>query len=310
MPKTLLLFVVCLFGGSLMAQSSSIQPNIGSQGQTLPIIISGQNTQYQSGSATVQLQYSQGSFTISQGSITGFSNIQVSSPTQITGTLVVPPNAPSGSYNLFVMAGSSTVTFDPSAFTVQPPTSNFIQVQPNGVKPGNTLNGMTVSVPAGSFKNAMTGIQKVWLSKGNLVLENFSNIAVQNASTFTADFSAPSNVPQGMYDMNVWENSGAMHVTVAAFEISDNVSLVERPLFNFSYFPNPAQDYLKVSYAEASTQTSFEILDLNGRLIQSYTVEGTEGEMSFSISDLAKGMYLLRVQEFGTVLTVKKWQKN
>jgi len=310
MPKTLLLFVVCLFGGSLMAQSSSIQPNTGSQGQTLPIIISGQNTQYQSGSATVQLQYSQGSFTISQGSITGFSNIQVSSPTQITGTLVVPPNAPSGSYNLFVMAGSSTVTFDPSAFTVQPPASNFIQVQPNGVKPGNTLNGMTVSVPAGSFKNAMTGIQKVWLSKGNLVLENFSNIAVQNASTFTADFSAPSNVPQGMYDMNVFENSGAMHVTVAAFEISDNVSLLERPLFNFSYFPNPAQDYLKVSYAEAGAQTSFEILDLNGRLIHSYTVEGAEGEMTFSISDLAKGMYLLRVQEAGTVLTVKKWQKN
>ncbi len=310
MPKALLLFLVCLFGGSLMAQSSSIQPNTGTQGQTLPIIISGQNTQYQAGSATVQLQYSQGSLTINQGSLTGFTNIQVNSPTQITGTLVVPSNAPFGSYNLMVMAGSSTMTFDASAFTVQAPSSNSIQMQPNGVKPGNTVNGMTVTVPGGSFKSAITGINKVWLSKGTVVLENFSNISVQNASTFTADFTAPANVPQGMYDMNVFENSGAMHVRVGAFEISNDVSLVERPLFNFSYFPNPAQDYLKVSYAEANTATTFEIVDLNGRLIQSYTAEGSEGEMAFSISNLAKGMYLLRVQQAGSVVTVKKWQKN
>lgn len=310
MPKFLLLFLVSIFGGSLLAQSSSISPNVGSAGQTLPIIISGQNTQYQAGSATVHLQYSQGSASISQGSTTGFMNIQVSSPTQITGTLVIPTNVPNGSYDMLVVAGSSTVTFDQAAFTVQAATSNLIQMNPRGVKPGNSVNGMTISVPGASFKNAMTGINKIWLSKGPTVLETFSNISVQNGSTFTADFNAPANAPQGMYDMNVYENSGAMHVMLGAFEISNDVSLIEQPIFNFSYFPNPASDYLKVEYAEAASQTSFEILDLNGRLIQSFEVEDTEGEMEFQINDLAKGTYLLKVSKYGSVLTVKKWIKN
>lgn len=309
MPKFLPLFLALLFGGSLLAQSSSISPNVGSAGQTLPIIISGQNTQYQSGSATVHLQYSQGSASISQGSTTGFMNIQVSSPTQITGTLVIPANVPNGSYDMLVVAGSSTVTFDQAAFTVQPATSNLIQVNPRGLKPGTTLSGMSISVPGASFKNAITGINKVWLSKGTTVLEGFSNIAVQNATTFTADFTAPANVPQGMYTMNVFENSGAMHVMLGVFEIANDVSLVEQPIFHFSYFPNPASDYLKVNYSEASPQTSFEILDLNGRRIQSFKVEEPEGQLEFQISALAKGSYLLKVTKAGSVLSVQKWIK-
>ncbi len=308
MRKALLVTLVSLMGVGVYAQSSSIQPNVGSQGQSLPIIISGQNTQYQAGSATVHLQYSQGSTSISMGSMSGFTNIQVNSSNQISGTLVIPTNAPNGSYDLLVVAGS--VTYDQSAFTVQPPTSNMVQMNPNGVQPGNSLSGMTISVPGGSFKNAVSGIQNVWLSRGPVVLEAFSNINVLNSNSFTADLSVAANVPHGMYDINVYENSGAMHVMVEAFEIAPDVSLEDPQILNFSYYPNPAKDYLKVEYSSTNAETVFEILDLNGRLIQSHKAEGEVGEMEFSISDLSNGIYLLRVKKDGRLITTKKWQKN
>ncbi|MCR9154742.1 MAG: T9SS type A sorting domain-containing protein [Bacteroidetes bacterium] len=308
MLKNLFTALATLFSVFSFAQSSTIQPNTGSQGQTLPIIISGQNVQFQSGSPTVSLHYSQGSGTISQGTITGFSNIQVNSPSQISGTLVIPSNAANGSYNLFVNAGTST--FDLSAFTVQPATSNSIQMIPNGIKPGNTISGLSVSVPAASFKNAMSGIAKVWLSKGSIVLDNFTNISVQSASSFTADFSTPANVSQGMYDMNVYENSGAMHVLVNAFEIAPDVSLADREILQYSFYPNPTSDILKVEFSGADQESTFEILDLNGRLIQSHTISATEGKFSFSVASLAKGMYLIRLRNQAEVLSVQKWQKD
>lgn len=307
MPKSLFVLLLALAGGSLMAQTSTISPNTGQQGQSLPIIISGQNTNYQAGSPTVRLQYSQGSTVISQGTLSGFMNIQVHGPNQITGALVIPSNAPNGNYDLFVNAGTSTLTT--SAFTIQPSTSNVVQASVNGAQPGTTLNGMSISVPAGTFKNAMTGINNVWISKGVIIIEGFSNISVVNAGSFTADLSIPSWAPEGMYDINVYENSGAMHVAIAAFEIDNSFSLIERPVFNFSYFPNPATDVLKVEYAGASKSSKIEILDLNGRLLQTQDLPQGEGATEFQISDLSQGVYLLRIQQDGKVLTTKKWQK-
>lgn len=307
MPKSLFVFLLALASGSLMAQSSSIQPNVGAQGQSLPIIISGQNTNYQAGSPTVRLQYSQGSTVISQGSISGFMNLQVQSPNQITGALVIPNNAPNGSYDLFVNAGTSTLTT--GAFTIQPSTSNVVQISVNGAQPGSSVNGMTISVPAGSFKSAATGINNVWISKGVTIIEGFSNISVVNGSSFTADLMVPSNAPEGMYDINIYENSGAMHVAIGAFEIDNSFTLIERPIFNFSFFPNPAQDVLKVEYAGSSKPSKIEILDLNGRVLQSQDLAQGEGATEFQISDLSNGVYLLRIQQDGQVLTTKKWQK-
>jgi len=307
MPKSLFVFLLALSSGSLIAQSSSIQPNTGAQGQSLPIIISGQNTNYQAGSPTVRLQYSQGSAVISQGTISGFLNIQVQNPNQITGALVIPSNAPNGTYDLFVNAGTSTL--NTAAFTIQPSTSNVVQASISGGQPGSTISGMTISVPAGSFKSAMTGINNVWISKGATIIEGFSNISVVNSGSFTADLSIPNWAPEGMYDINVYENSGAMHVAIASFEIDNNFSLIERPVFNFSYFPNPASDLLKVEYAGSTQSSKIEILDLNGRLLQSIEVPQGQGAVEFQISDLSQGVYLLRIQQDGKVLTTKKWQK-
>lgn len=307
MPKSLFAFILLLASGSLVAQSSAIQPNTGAQGQSLPIIISGQNTNYQAGSPTVRLQYTQGSTVISQGSISGFMNLQVHSPNSITGALVIPTNAPNGTYDLFVNAGTSTLS--QAAFTIQPSTSNVAQLSINGAQPGTTINGMMISIPGGSFKASATGINNVWLSKGITILEEFTNITVASSSSFTADLNVPTWAPEGMYDINVYENSGAMHVAIAAFEIDNSFSIAERTIFNFSYFPNPAQDYLRVDYAGSDKSSRIEILDLNGRLLQSQLANPGEGSIEFALDGLAKGMYLLRIQQEGKVLSTKKWQK-
>ncbi len=308
MPKKLFVLIFGLISAGLMAQSSSISPNRGAKGQTLPIIISGQNTNYQAGSPTVRLQYTQGTMSISQGTISGFVNLSVNNPNQISGTLVIPTSAPNGNYDLIVVAGSST--YDQSAFTVQPSTSNLVQMSPVGGKPGTTVSGITMTIPGGSFKSAVSGINKVWLSRGINVVESFSNINVQNSTTFTTDLSIPANLPEGLYDINVYENSGAMHVTLNAFEVDQQFSLVEGPLFNFSYFPNPAQTSLKIEYSEADDNTVFTLLDLQGRTIQSLRAEAPQGQLEFNVADMKSGMYLLRISRGNEVLSTQKWQKR
>ena len=142
------------------AQSVSINPVNGNRGQSLPIVISGQGTNFTNqGSGTTPIYLMQGSYVLGQGSQTAFTNISVVNPTTILAHLHVPGNAPLGLYDLFVNAGTATV--QPQAFTVNQGASSSITVSPGGSKPGASTN-VTITVPGGSFKTQAQIIEQVW----------------------------------------------------------------------------------------------------------------------------------------------------
>ena len=100
MKLRLITLLIFAFGGSqIFAQSVSIIPGQGNRGQTLPVIVSGQNTSFTS-QASGTLFLKQGTFTFSQGSVTV--NPTYISPTELNAVISVPNNAPNGWYDLYV----------------------------------------------------------------------------------------------------------------------------------------------------------------------------------------------------------------
>jgi hypothetical protein len=65
------------------------------------------------------------------------------------------------------------------------------------------------------------------------------------------------------------------------------------PVAVFSAYPNPATDFINLS--DNVSMRSFEIVDLNGRVIKSAKLDNVTEE-SVDISSLASGMYLLNVE--------------
>ena len=62
---------------------------------------------------------------------------------------------------------------------------------------------------------------------------------------------------------------------------------------NFSVFPNPVKNVINFSNDANAVVSLVEMTDLNGRVIKSQKVNATEGQIS--ISDLATGMYMMKI---------------
>lgn len=87
--------------------------------------------------------------------------------------------------------------------------------------------------------------------------------------------------------------------------ISANLAVGEQASLNndISVFPNPTSDVVNIK--AASTIASVDILDLKGSLVRNYN----DGKSQINISDLPKGVYMLKVKTKTTELT-KKIIKN
>ena len=76
----------------------------------------------------------------------------------------------------------------------------------------------------------------------------------------------------------------------------------------FRVFPNPARDYLKVSFeVSAAEEVSTNIYNLLGALVSSQRFLCTEGVYTreIDISDLQQGTYLLQVSSSDRIITRK-----
>ena len=62
---------------------------------------------------------------------------------------------------------------------------------------------------------------------------------------------------------------------------------------NFSVFPNPVKNVINFSNDANAVVSLVEMTDLNGRVIKSQKVNATEGQIS--VSDLATGMYMMKI---------------
>jgi len=78
-------------------------------------------------------------------------------------------------------------------------------------------------------------------------------------------------------------------------------SVDNNKLLGFSMFPNPAKSQLQISAKE--TITKADVFNVLGRKVKSFTVNNTS--TSLDISELSKGIYLIKYESAGRVGTAK-----
>ncbi len=305
--STILVSTVTIGFGQLVNMS----PTNGNRGQSLPIVISGQNTNFVAqGSATAYLFLTQGSYVLGQGSQTVFTNISVIDPFTIMANLHLPQNAPLGAYDLQVSAG--TVASQSQAFTINQGSTASISMSPNGSKPGATTT-VTITVPGGSFKTQAQVVEKVWLTRGTEIIADVSNITVVNSTTFTADVVIPSNASIGLWDANIYTDDEVMFTTPGAFLVDPTFSAPEVETVKLNLYPNPANDFLVLEYdVSMNNDLRVEVMDLSGKNVTSSVkfLPNDEGSIKADLSLLAGGVYIVQLSAGDEVVAIRKFVKE
>ncbi|MDB5203395.1 MAG: hypothetical protein JWQ27_2804 [Ferruginibacter sp.] len=87
------------------------------------------------------------------------------------------------------------------------------------------------------------------------------------------------------------------------FEYSEIRSVLFKNDFDVLITPNPATDFIKLYFSKNSTVTQIELYEVNGKLVNKYST--TLSAYQINTSRLAKGMYLVKVNNEGVISTHK-----
>ncbi len=165
----------------------SVNPNVANQGDVLSVTISGQNTHFDQGTATITW-FQQGSSTIiypvSQNS---------TSPTSMVANYSIPNNAITGFYNTYTLNNTDGSLVLNSSFYINPIVTYYIQANANPLSGGNITgtgyfnNNQNCTLIANSY----SGYYFVnWTENGNIVSSNIQySFTVNSNRNLVANFS-------------------------------------------------------------------------------------------------------------------------
>jgi hypothetical protein len=98
------------------------------------------------------------------------------------------------------------------------------------------------------------------------------------------------------------DNSGStsdLYLAKLGNDITTGINDVSNS-FDFSIFPNPTTDIIKIS---SSKEATIEILNINGQIIK--TINHDSGEFSVDIRDLSSGVYIIKAKTDKKIVTKK-----
>lgn len=105
-----------------------------------------------------------------------------------------------------------------------------------------------------------------------------------------------------------YNNSNTYFVQFDNIGITANpldVSVSEKDAVKLSVYPNPASDFVNLQCQAGGAMQSIELYDLNGRLMQRSFANGLTN-YRLSVSDIAEGIYQLRIQQTNGNLQLSK----
>ncbi|MCF6131972.1 T9SS-dependent choice-of-anchor J family protein [Flavobacterium wongokense] len=106
------------------------------------------------------------------------------------------------------------------------------------------------------------------------------------------------------FEFNDFSGAGAAStLRLDSVAITTNLATSEVLANNFSVYPNPANNVINFSNTINAVVNTVEMSDLNGRVVKSSKVNATEGQIS--ISDLAAGVYMMKISTDQGVATKK-----
>jgi len=221
-----------------------------------------------------------------------------STPSSRTG-----PSAPQhGSHFAYIESSSSGIGYPNKTAYLESPCYQI---------PASGNNGMYIAFHYHMYGSAMGTLSvevttddvnwtSVWSEsgdKGNQWLYKYIALNQYSGQTIRARFKAVTG--------NSWRSDMAIDfVRTGCINAARQVETREQPdgvvATDLKVFPNPVQDYLTVEYQSAlSDQLDIQIINPMGQVIrkETYSKVGTTFQQEFNVSDLANGIYHLRIKE-------------
>ena len=97
----------------------------------------------------------------------------------------------------------------------------------------------------------------------------------------------------------------AMVFTTTIYPVSAPAGIASVNLVQVAVYPNPASEWLQVRFEALEHNTEVALYDLSGRQLAIRTLTAGCSEVSLPVSQLADGVYLLRVGEATAKVVVR-----
>ncbi len=175
-------------------------------------------------------------------------------------------------------------------------TSGVITIDPSnscGSGSAQTLNVNTQSVPVASF----TYIDNY----GDVT---FTNTSSPNGTTFYWDFD-DGNTDNVENPTHTYLNSGDYDVIFIVTNSCDDdtvttaitvaTNIIEFGNTLISIYPNPANDIINIKLDNINYDVDYTLIDINGKMIASGTIEANSNIEQIKITDLAAGVYNIKL---------------
>jgi hypothetical protein len=94
-------------------------------------------------------------------------------------------------------------------------------------------------------------------------------------------------------DISVAAATTAATMRIDTVNFATNLSTSDFLSSKFAVYPNPVNDIINFSNEDSAIVSTVEMTDLNGRVVKSVKVNAAEGQIS--VSDLATGMYMMKI---------------
>ena len=165
---------------------------------------------------------------------------------------------------------------------------------------------------SGIGSNSLTGLDYY---NNNVYITSFGNgLSVKTGLTFSVFNTSNSQIVSD--DLNcvtvdaagvVWiGSSGSGLIKLTPTLLGENEMENENPI---TLFPNPCSDFVFIN-AVNDFITSFEITDVNGKIIAEKNVTANTPKIKADVSQLAKGFYFIRVNSKREKISNLKFVKN
>lgn len=211
----------------------------------------------------------------------------------------------------WTIAGAANQGLGNNAAAAQSPSGYWIFGTATAPGPNNNwLFTPAVSLQAGEkvtisfYHRATTDARTLRVTVGDaatIVAQSNQILATAiPAGTVWAQITVPEFTAStaGIYYFGFNDNSTATPTAVSnmrldTFSFTSVLGTNDFLSSKFSIYPNPVSNVINFSNDQNAIVSSVEMADLNGRVIKSLKVNATEGQIS--VSDLATGMYMMKI---------------
>lgn len=198
-------------------------------------------------------------------------------------------NLPTGTYCLTVTDSACSTT---GCFTVWTDTSAVVDTLSTAVIDSCINFTVTTYYIANYIWIDSTHIEITWV---------FSDSIQTVILTATYEVYQPGN-----YLVTVGINCGSKALTMYNDELYigtyTSVNSMKATNNKLLLYPNPANDYLNVSFDSGNNNSTIKIYNATGQTVKLFNLNNS-GEMKLDVSGLQKGIYIIRVENGSSILT-------